>query len=118
MTRLEAEEIIAAVSRGTKHGAISWLRQHLRSRHQQRRRQGRTVGIQHDGAGVPEFQQLIDGAVEAAAEIRPPGFEQTDIGGQHVPEERDRFRPRRTIRHVRLDRQVSRRLEDVGADVL
>ena len=89
VTRLEAEQIIAAIGRGPEHGAIPGMRQHLRGLHQQRRRQGGTVGVQNDGACMPERQELIDGGIEAVAEIRPPGFEQRDLARQRVPEERD-----------------------------
>ena len=49
MPLLEAEQVVSAIGRGADHRAIARLRQHARRLDQQRGRQGRTVGIEHDG---------------------------------------------------------------------
>ena len=67
---LDAEQVIAAVGRGTEHGAVARPRQHLGGLDQQRRRQGRAVGIEHDGGRMAGGEQAADRLEQTIAEIR------------------------------------------------
>src|ERR1700684_196249 len=77
---LDPEKIIAAVGRGTEHGALTWLRQRIRSLHKECRWQGRAVGVEHDRRTVAAREHFLDRAQQTIAEIRQTGVDQADRG--------------------------------------
>ena len=87
MRGLEPEQIIAAVARRTEHGAVARPRQRCGGLDQERRRQSRTVGIEHDGGRMSAGEDLLDRVQQAIAEIRQPGVDQADRARQGAAEE-------------------------------
>src|SRR5215510_4377386 len=75
---LEAEQVIATVACWPEDGAITRLGEKVRRLHQQCCRQGGAVGIQHDGASMTLPQDFAYDSKEAVAEIRKPGFDESD----------------------------------------
>ena len=115
MGRLQAEQVIAAIVRGSEHDTVTGPIERLRGFDQERRGQRGTIGIQHDSAAVTVLQQLRNGAKQAVAEIRVPGLDHPDLGRQ--VRSKEWLRLRRSERHIGGDGGVTGGRENIVGDV-
>src|SRR6266540_368454 len=77
MRVLDAEEVVAAVGRGSEDSAITRLRQHPCRLDEKGRRHRGAVGVEHDRAGMTAREQLLDRAEQAVSEIGMPSLQQS-----------------------------------------
>ena len=117
----ETEQIIAAVGRRAEHGAIARPRQHCGGFDQERGRQSRTVGIEHDGRTVAARQNFAgwyerDSRRNAAAKHRSGRSPPARCPGRNLPIPAARRRRNRRCRAPR--RGVASGQDDVIGDVL
>ncbi len=115
MGRLQAEQVVAAIVRGSEHDTVTGPIERVRGFDQERRGQRGTIGIQHDSAAVTVLQQLRNGAKQAVAEIRVPGLDHPDLGRQ--VRSKEWLRLRRSERHMGGDGGVTGGRENIVGDV-
>ena len=119
MTRLEAEEIIAAIGRGPEHGAIPGCDSTSAVSTSSDVGKVRTVGVQHDGAGMPE-RPGVDrwrrrgSRRNQATRLRAARHRAGSASRKNATDSG----PGGPYAMYGLDTPDLRRLEDVGADVL
>jgi len=112
---LQTEQIIAPVARGTEHGALARPRECVRGLDQERRRQRRAVGIEHDGRTMAAGEDFLNGAEQTIAEIRQRGVDQADRRRQNAVKKS--LGARRRVGGVADDRRMTCRQQQIVGDI-
>src|SRR5262249_13175004 len=94
MQHFDSKKIVTTVRRGAEYHTISWLSEDVSRFDKQRRWQCRAVGVHYYRALVATVEQLLQRTTKAGAEIRMPGFEQTEVERNLLREKFERVAPR------------------------